>query len=493
MPLPRSRFLSATRWLIPLALGSPVAAEDWFGPPTTITFSGHPRDLAGGNFDGDEHPDWTMITQEGQLWVGLGTGVGTFTLVGPIATATIPYRIASGDLNNDGLDDVAFVLQGGTKVYVHYNLGAGILTTNPVLINSGGSTFSVMIGHLDADAWGDVAVGRLRYVDAYWGLGTGFVTTPTTIDASTNPDPECLESTYVRDIQYADFDGDLDGDLAIVSAYTNPSGCSGLMRRAAGYALNLGQRLFAPTPTWLIDESMEVQYSFERAATADIDGDERLDIGVGAVSIPGRYLLNTPLGWTETPAWDEASFIGVAFGDFNADGQPDIVSGGKFSSKVGQGHGAAGFTLAEFLVGVGLGAPAVGNYDASPGLDIVGYGSTTVNLVSNVIYPSAVGETSTIGGGQALRVEPSVVGGGTEQVRFRLLPGAAGHVHRAGPLGFRVVNAGGQTVALLRDTGDDAATAGVTWDLTASDGRRIASGAYRVIAGGESSSLIVIR
>lgn len=494
-PVLRQQLIAAAQGLIALLLATPATAADWFGPPTSITFAGHPRDLAGGNLDGDSHPDWVMITQEGQLWVGLGTGIGTFALVGPIATATIPYRVAAGDLNNDGLDDVAFVLQGGTKVYVHYNLGAGALTTNPVLINSGGSTFSVSIGRLDGDPWGDIAVGRSRYLHVYWGTGAGFANTPTTIDASINPDPEsCVESTDVRDIAGADFDGDFGQDLTIVSGYTNPDGCFGVMRRAVGYSMNHGGRVFDTTPTWLIDENMVVLDSFLRAATVDIDGDGNMDIGVGATSLPGRYLLNTPLGWTEAPRWDDAaSFPGLAFGDLNGDGQPDLVVGTKSSSKVGEGHGEDGFALADPMIGVGLGAPVIGNFDAWPGPDIVGYGTTSVNLVSNIIYPAAVGDPPSLGSSQPLRVEPSVVGAGMKDVRFRLLSGEGWSAGLSSEVEFRVVNAGGQTVAVMRDAVRGGEGAGVIWNLVGSDGRRVASGVYRVIAGRESSNLIVVR
>ena len=71
-----------------------------------------------GDFNNDGYPDFAARHQDGTIYFGDGTG--QFTLMDVNLPATSYHGTSVGDVNNDGADDIAFVIggwEGGVAVY----------------------------------------------------------------------------------------------------------------------------------------------------------------------------------------------------------------------------------------------------------------------------------------------------------------------------------------------------------------------------------------
>ena len=145
------------------------AHAQWFGTPISTIVTGHPAHMDIGNFNGDAFTDWVTVVNEAKLFVGIGSGTGTFAVVGPFTTPAQPCRVAAGGLNGDGLDAVAVAIQGGTILYLYYNSGAGNLVTPPSTLTCSGWTQSIAIRDLDGDDRNGVLVSAIGGLGVFLG------------------------------------------------------------------------------------------------------------------------------------------------------------------------------------------------------------------------------------------------------------------------------------------------------------------------------------
>ena len=137
------------------ASGSPFAAGDG------------PFGLATGDFDGDGHLDVAVVNspssavQSGRdgLTLLLGDGGGRFakTPGSPLETGPRPNRIATGDLDGDGHDDVVVSRPDDGSIVIFY-LGAKAALLHREEISVGKGAKGVAIADLDEDGRKDIAV-----------------------------------------------------------------------------------------------------------------------------------------------------------------------------------------------------------------------------------------------------------------------------------------------------------------------------------------------
>ena len=158
-----SVLLGGARGFAP-APGSPFAAGDG------------PFGLASGDFDGDGHVDVAVVNspssavQSGRdsLTILLGDGTGRFTRTAqsPLETGSRPNRIATGDLDGNGKDDVAVSRQdAGSIVLFYFGPSASLLRREEISVGKGAK--GVAIADLDGDGRNDLAItlqGAFRIV-----------------------------------------------------------------------------------------------------------------------------------------------------------------------------------------------------------------------------------------------------------------------------------------------------------------------------------------
>jgi FG-GAP-like repeat len=139
------------------AAGSPFAAGD------------APFGIAIGDVNGDDHPDLVVlnsptITSENKGRDGLtiltGDGTGKFSPLkgSPFSTGKSPSRVAIGDLNGDGINDIAVTNYNDKSVTLFYMNKSGVY--GDTLLTVGNRPDGIAIGDMNADGKNDIIVSN---------------------------------------------------------------------------------------------------------------------------------------------------------------------------------------------------------------------------------------------------------------------------------------------------------------------------------------------
>ncbi|HJU83466.1 MAG TPA: VCBS repeat-containing protein [Holophagaceae bacterium] len=287
--------------------------------------------------------------------VRLGTGAG-------------PANLAAGDLNGDGLPDIAVANADSGTVSIFFQDAAtpGTFTPGPVLATAGRTPLDVAIGDLDGDGRMDVAVAAsganeaLVFYQVTTTAGSFSAATPVAVDG----DPQA--------VAIGDLDGDGKMDLAVATANNMVSVRFQAGALATGPDLATGQQPVA-------------------VKVVDLDGDGRMDIlatNYGAASSPDTMGLSVILQTTTAGAFSAAASydvgdrrsVALAVGDLDGDGRMDVVvanyglpgNPGSVAVLI-QDAAAPGTLMAAQMYGASVGplSVAVGDVDGDGRLDIV--------------------------------------------------------------------------------------------------------------------------
>ncbi|WP_020403467.1 FG-GAP-like repeat-containing protein [Gracilimonas tropica] len=221
----------------------------------------------------------------------------------------LPSDVDAGDINADGHIDVVSILLGSEKVVWYENNG----TTNPAFTSHDIGTGiqnvrAVATGDLNNDGDLDVVVvsnGRVHWFD------NDGSTTPTFTQTTIN------SHSGTRNVFLADIDNDSDLDILTASSSTN--------------TLFWYENDGSVNPSFT-ENSMSTTGSLMFVGSADLDND-------GDIDIYASDLFNNNIYWYENDGLANPSFterllnsgiyrVGdVNAGDFNADGEIDLIAG----------------------------------------------------------------------------------------------------------------------------------------------------------------------
>ncbi len=286
-----------------ILLGSVGAGFQLVGP---YGVTGHPTDLATGDFNGDTSTDLVVsaFTNQAKFSYGLGTGNGEFGAFIGSPNNGSGQAVTSGDFNHDGIDDIAVTSDKQIDVL----LANGDGTFMPPTSYTAGDTVG-MYGIVAVDLNGD---GNLDFAVSNSKSGTVSVLLGNP-DGTFGPKVALSAGSSPFDLVAADFNSD--GNIDLVVTNQEFVGLATLVR-------GNGDGTFMPP------ESFAVGAQPTTATVGDVNGDGHIDLVVnsvngGIISIlfggsPGTF--QTALHYTLG-----GIVAGVALADVDQNGTLDIA------------------------------------------------------------------------------------------------------------------------------------------------------------------------
>ena len=330
-----------------LGTNGPLAATS-FAPPVVLTIAGGASSVSGlalADLAGDGRLDIIVggyslnriaIFQNFSSPGSLTTN--SFGGEVDLAVNGYPSSIAVADLDGDGLPDIVTANQQGNTVSILKNLGSGGTISDdsfaaPVSFATGPNPWNVFIADIDGDGNPDVVtlnqgsasqkISILRNV----GLMDG-ITTNSFAAAVDLAGVDSGETMAVGDL-----DGDGKPDL-VAGSYT---GSTIAVYRNTSVAGSITANSFAAPLVFAIGASVHT------IALGDLDGDGKVDVAVVTQSPSSLVLfknLSSPGSFTTSSLGPQLNFasgdnaIGVAIGDLNGDGRPEVAFGNQFDGTV---------------------------------------------------------------------------------------------------------------------------------------------------------------
>jgi hypothetical protein len=355
------------------SLGAAAAGVAWPNPGSLPNTQGTYFVLVS-DLNGDGISD--LVLGSNVVSIYLGSANGTYTLKDTITVQQAPtsYPIVIADFNSDGIPDLAVPLYGSNDIAILLGNGDGTFAA-PILATVPGSNVDVdqvLVADFNGDGIPDLAIvdGNNSVVDILLGNGNGTFTAE-----GTNPPISGIPLNFIA----GDFNGDGKTDLAVT-----------LTNGTIAILLGNGDGTFAASG--FVNSASSGSPS--PIAVADFNNDGNLDLAVPAGSGPSEAVIvltgngdstfNSPF---PSPVSTSTSVTWIQVADFNQDGAPDAVLADSSGSSTVFLNNGDGLLNESFLVVSGLSVPyylevGVGDLNANGYPDIVagGYYSSAQGL-----------------------------------------------------------------------------------------------------------------
>ena len=292
------------------------------GSSTTV------KGLAVGDFNHDGNLDLVATVANVGAEVFLGDGKGDFSA--PLAYAVTGAAIATGDFNGDGITDLAVANYANSTVSVLLGNGTGGFGAPTTYSTGGTGPRAIVAADFNGDGKLDLAVANYGSgnVGLLLGNGAGGFSAATVYSTGgSNP----------QSLAVADFNGDGKPDLAVVNYSASSNTIAVLLGNGTGGFSS--PALYGTT-----------NLSPWNVVAGDFAGNGKIDLAVSNAVSPGVISV-LPGNGDGTFATSIALNSGgnnsesLSVGDFNGDGQPDLVVGNSTDGTVGVLLNAAGQSL----------------------------------------------------------------------------------------------------------------------------------------------------
>jgi hypothetical protein len=362
-----------------------------FAAQQTFAVGSGPEVVAAGDFNGDGRPDLAVANFNDQTVsvllnaTGPGAGTAAFAAQQTFAAGTNPIGVAVGDFNGDGRPDLAVVNLKSNNVSVLLNTTPAGSTTPTFAAQqtfaAGNSPFFVAVGDFNGDGRPDLAVTNQFDHTTSVLLNTTPAGTPLPTFA---PQKTFAVGDTPRGVAAADVNGDGRPDLAVANQVDKT--VSVLLNTTAAGS---GAASFAAQQTFAVGDTPS------GVAAGDVNGDGRPDLAVANLFSGVSVLLNTTAAGSGAASFAaQQTFAAgkdprnVAVADLDGDGRPDLAVTNQgdttvsvFLNATPAGSGSAAFAAQQtFAVGttpVGV-AAADFNGDGRPDLTVSNNGTMAI-------------------------------------------------------------------------------------------------------------------
>ena len=273
-----------------------------------------PYHIALGDFDNDQRLDFA-VANFGTHCIGILLGKGDGDFVEQITFTTgssRPRWIAVGHFNNDTHLDIVIVNYGTNSIGVMLGFGNGHFIAQKTFSTGYDSLpNSVAVADFNSDKKLDIAVVNYgtNGIVIFLGDGNGSFILQTTMRTGRNSHPYSIIVT--------DFNNDTLLDIAVTNAGTD----------CVGFFIGLGNGTFSKQITLSTGNDSKPQL----LVVKDFNNDTLLDIAVAnyATNRIGVFFGNKNRTFADQRTFDigyRTNPYAIAYGDFNRDGQVDIIS-----------------------------------------------------------------------------------------------------------------------------------------------------------------------
>ena len=288
-----------------------------FTSGSDITTASNPKDIVTGDIDGDGKPDLVSVNYIGKSF-SVYKNSSTTTSISfqnriDFPTELLPYSIAMGDVDGDGLPDIVIGTNNGgnDSVLIYRNTSAaGTITFTLEAMYWSSVTYSILIGEVDGDGKPDIIASNSSGVYVYHNTSTSeSVSFSNGIYFASGQSPQNL----------AIMDVNGNGKPDVISC--NGSGTVSILDNlSTAGSINFA----APVP-------YSVGNSLVSVAAGDLDGDGKPDIAVVSNSGYVYVLKNTGNGSAISFANPISLYTGytpwgLELADINGDGKKDIIT-----------------------------------------------------------------------------------------------------------------------------------------------------------------------
>src|SRR5688572_4521421 len=342
-------------------------------PTLNLPTAASPWSVALGDLNGDGFTDIVAACEDSAVSILIGTGAGAFEghvdyPVGKKPQNDVsPRRVAVGDLNADGISDLAITDAEASTVTTLLGVGDGTFSTridSPV----GAGPYAIVVGDFNEDGLGDLVTANSE------GRSLSLLLSNRGSNLLQRRDYE-LPLRRPTSLAPADYNGDGHLDVAIATDWIWSG--SSMIRGTLSVLLGNGDGTFQPRVIVASDAGGP------SIIAADIDSDGIPDlVSANSLSVAIEVRRGLGDGSFEAPVMlGVGGSNSVAAGDLNNDGNVDVVLNGA-TVLLGHGDGTFG-TASEARLGDHPSMIALGDVNQDGRLDIVSTNTGSVALMLN--------------------------------------------------------------------------------------------------------------